>query len=162
MKGLFTKITAVLLVVWYLMSIIGFDVHTCSGSGQSFVVTFVEGFSCEDVHPEHRCTKDLCCSAEKDSCHSHGCCHHHPEQECQLSAKSCCSSDYQVLALTGTSLDERNDGGEQNLTVIIHTVYSDIFELGEHHTQLISHIPAPDFSPGRMPDIQAVLGVWRI
>ena len=47
MKGLLTKITAMLLVVWYSMSIIGFDIHTCSGSGESFVVT-VDGFIVSD------------------------------------------------------------------------------------------------------------------
>ena len=51
MKGLITKIFAALLVGWYMMSIIGFGVHTCSGSGKSFVVAFYEEMTCEEIHP---------------------------------------------------------------------------------------------------------------
>ena len=55
MKKVCTKIFAALLVVWYLVGIIGFDMHTCNGSGRSFVVAFFEGMACEDIHPEHVC-----------------------------------------------------------------------------------------------------------
>ena len=100
MKGILTKVTAMLLIVWYSMSIIGFGIHTCSGSGESFVVTFVEGLECEDIHPEHHYTKGSCCS------HSHSCCD--TGTHTGIGPKLGCTSDYQVLALTGTVSDEKN------------------------------------------------------
>ncbi len=153
MKGLLTKITALLLVVWYSMSIIGFDIHTCSGSGESFVVTFVEGFECEDIHPEHHCHKGACCS------HQHSCCD--DKTHVEIDAKSCCSSDYQVLALTGTVSDEKN--GIEDL-ISFDYICSNIFESNAdiHNLQLISHCRAAVSCPGRMPDIQSLFSVWRI
>ena len=153
MKGLLTKITALLLVVWYSMSIIGFGVHTCSGSGESFVVTFVEGLECEDIHPEHHCTKGSCCS------HQHSCCD--TPSHINLETKSCCSNDYQVLALTGTLSDEKN--GIEDL-ISFDYICSNIFEFiaDIHNLQFVSHSPADVSCLGRMPDIQSLLSVWRI
>lgn len=156
MKGLFTKITALLLVVWYSMSIIGFDVHTCSGSGESFVVTFVEGFECEDIHPEHHCHQGSCCS------HSHDCCE--TKAHVQVKSKSCCSSDYQVLTLTGTVSDEKNGVENPSSSVYCCCICSNIFELNAdvHNPQNIFHNPTYGSSQGKVPDVQSVLSVWRI
>ena len=156
MKGFLTKITALLLIVWYSMSIIGFDIHTCSGSGESFVVTFVEGLDCEDIHPEHHCDKGSCCS------HRHSCCETSAGENIQ--SKSCCSSDYKVLTLTGAVSDERNV--IENLSSILYCncICSNIFEYEVHprHSHLIFHCPASVSCLGRMPDIQSLLSVWRI
>lgn len=164
MKGIFTKIIAVLLVVWYSMSIIGFDVHTCSGSGRSFVVTFVEGLTCEEIHPEHRCDKSACCADAHGCCQSHGCTHSDSEAVSQISARSCCSSDYQVLALTGTSLDDKDN--ERN-----------VCNCGHCPSPLLISVEMPDniLASGRIffskvsgpgvemrPDGQSLFSVWRI
>ncbi len=156
MKGLLTKITALLLLVWYSMSIIGFDIHTCSGSGKSFVVTFVEGLECEDIHPEHHCTKGSCCS------HQHSCCD--ASSHINVTAKSCCSSDYQVLSLTGTVSDEKIGLEDQSNYLYCTCISSNISEPDAdlHSFRLISHRMASDACLGRMPDIQSLLGVWRI
>ena len=153
MKGLLTKVTALLLVVWYSMSIIGFDVHTCSGSGESFVVTFVEGLECEDIHPEHHCHKGYCCT------HSHSCCD--VKASTAIKSKSCCTSDYQVLQLTGTMSDEKH--GLDNPYTSDH-ICSDIFEFKAdvHDLQLISHFLAVLSFQWKMPDRQALLSIWRI
>lgn len=153
MKGLPVKITALLLMMWYSMSIIGFGVHTCSGSGESFVVTFVEGLECEDIHPEHHCHKGACCS------HSHSCCEDTAHEK--VAPESCCSSDYQVLALTGTVPDEKN--GIEDM-ISFDYICSDIFEFNVdmHSTQLIPHYLADISWKGRLHDIQSLLGVWRI
>ena len=44
----FIRCTAVLIVLWYFFSIVGFDVHTCSHTGKSYVATFV-GVKCWPV-----------------------------------------------------------------------------------------------------------------
>ena len=154
MKGFMTKVTAVLLLIWYSMSIIGFGVHTCSGSGKSFVVSFVEGFSCEDIHPEHHCSKGDCCS------HTHSCCD--DEGLLCLKSNTCCSSDYQVLALTGTVSDEKNSNADTFSFSYCNSFCSEIFGQDMHCFRLIQHNNMTDSGPGRMPDIQSVLSVWRI
>lgn len=106
MKNMFTSVAAMLLVIWYSLSVIGFDVHTCSSSGQSYIATVISGTDCDDIHPEH---------AEK-TC---PCCHHHKkhaadENTGSIGSKSCCSDDWQVISLTGTRLgDEWKDVVEQ-------------------------------------------------
>ena len=155
MKGVFTKVVALLLIVWYSMSIIGFGVHTCSGSGESFVVTFVEGFSCEDVHPEHHCTKGSCCP------HSHGS-QHDVDGVC-VKSKPCCSSDYQVLSLTGVMSDEKNNADNPGIMAYNCPCLS-VFDLhaDSYNVSLMSCSRQPGASPGRMPDVQSLLSVWRI
>ena len=164
MKGLATKIVAVLLLVWYSMSIIGFDVHTCSGSGRSFVVTFIEGLSCEDIHPEHKCDRDACCADSQGCCKSHNCCHHHSNADMSFRAKSCCSNDYQVLSLTGTSLDSKDD--ERDLCGCGHclSVLCESLELPDNllASGRIFSYRMPDPGVGITSDGQSFFGVWRI
>lgn len=164
MKGLATKIVAVLLLVWYSMSIIGFDVHTCSGSGRSFVVTFIEGLSCEDIHPEHKCDRDACCADSQGCCKPHNCCHHHSNADMSFRTKSCCSNDYQVLSLTGTSLDSKDD--ERDLCGCGHylSVLCESLELPDNllASGRIFSYRMPDPGVGITSDGQSFFGVWRI
>ncbi len=163
MKNVIIKILAVLLTVWYSMSIIGFDVHTCSGSGRSFVVTFVKGLTCEDVHPDHECNKASCCADkhhEYCSCdspvHSHGSVSVNPE--------SCCSSDYQVLALTGTVSHNDHSHYDEcacgNCPCIGFSVCDtpSLF----HENEFIAYIPRPGSGVDSACERQASLRVWRI
>ena len=154
MKGIVTKVIALMLLVWYSMSVIGFGVHTCSGTGESFVVTFVEGFECEDIHPEHHCAKGICCS------HHHSCSESHDH----IKAKSCCSSDYQVLALTGTVSDEKNIIDDQYSFIYNNYISASIIELDtdQYALQLVSRCTDLDHYSGTMSDIQSILSVWRI
>lgn len=87
MKNLVMKIAVVLLTVWYCMSIIGFDVHTCKNSGRTFVATFIEGIACSDIHPEHHCCKCACS--------------HHQDSKSGIDADECCTDDYQVITISG-------------------------------------------------------------
>ena len=50
MKNVLMKISAIALVIWYCLSIIGFDVHTCSETGDSFVHISFTSHSCHDIH----------------------------------------------------------------------------------------------------------------
>ena len=156
MKGVIIKVLAVIMTVWYSMSIIGFDVHTCSGSGESYVVTFVEGFECEDIHPEHHCDRSACCS------HMHSCCDAVGKQCIQT--KTCCSNDYQMLALTGTLSYDKNGTDEPGPFMYGNCTFSNLFESNAEHFDkyLKPHCVAGSSCPGRMPDIQSLWGVWRI
>ena len=100
MKNVFTSLTAILLVVWYSLSVIGFDVHTCSGSGKAFIATVVSGTGCDDIHPEHNAPCCECCQSEsslKDG-----------SRDGDIHTKPCCTDNWQVIALTGvrTSKEE--------------------------------------------------------
>ncbi len=157
MKKVIIKILAVLLTVWYSMSIIGFDVHTCSGSGRSFVVTFIEGLTCEDIHPEHSCEKASCCADRHESrC---GC--HDGET---MRAKSCCSNDYQVLTLTGTVSNNDHDHFDECGCGHCPCVGLPVSGLPSiyHEDNLIAYILSPDSGVGSACERQAALRVWRI
>lgn len=161
MKKLATKLSAFLLMIWYCISIIGFDVHTCSDSGRSFVATFLNGMTCEAIHPGH--THDSSCCHEA---HEHICCgqRHHGSDTCfSVDAKSCCSDDYQVLFLTG----ERPDGDHihynecgcalcpclENVTMAQLPAVPDIGSL-KYHGGVFGLIVYKDF--------QSSLSIWRI
>lgn len=173
MKKVCTKIFAALLVVWYLVGIIGFDMHTCNGSGRSFVVAFFEGMTCEDIHPEHACSPSSCCANE----HSHGCCGHaHGEaaagnhddcQHCEgisITAASCCSNDYMALDVAGTLAQDDHRHYDECACgncpcAVLHSAGTDLFagnlSVKSYIWQLGSGVPVAC-------DMQAVFGVWRI
>ena len=109
MKNVFTSLTAILLVIWYSLSVIGFDVHTCSGSGRTYIATVASGFSCADIHPDAHGTRaqhgQSCCK----------CCQkHNPDAGAetggrQLDRKPCCTDDFQVILLTGVRCAQESD-----------------------------------------------------
>lgn len=151
MKNLALRLGAMLLVIWYCFSVIGFDVHTCKASSRSFVSVFANVSSCEDIHPDHACGKGHCCSS------AHGCC---DDETLSLKAESCCSDDYLSLSLTGTSNDHQRllqnihleaftpsfmKEGAALYVLENHKGYSD------HKSRLIV--------PG---DFQSLLRIWRI
>lgn len=160
MKGLITKIFAVLLVGWYMMSIIGFGVHTCSGSGKSFVVAFFEEMTCEEIHPEHSCDPAACCADEHET-HS-CCCHHH--DGVSVSAKSCCSNDYQVLELTGILTQDDSRSADEHPSW--HYPCVDIMTCDAGYQTswktIIKYSHEPESGHELLHDRQAVLSVWRI
>ena len=160
MNKLVTKIFAALLVGWYLIGIIGFDVHTCSGSGRSFVVAFFEGMTCEDIHPEHSCDPAACC-ADKHEAHS-CCCHHH--EGFSVSSKSCCSNDYLALEIAGTiSQDDHRHYDECACGHCpCHILHSNEVNTLFETSIITAYVHKPDSGYGMACDRQAAFGVWRI
>ncbi len=163
MKNVVIKIFAVLLLGWYSMSIIGFDVHTCNGSGRSFVVTFIKGFTCADIHPDHVCDKASCCSSQKGSC-----CHEHADDHSEngfvIKSKSCCSSDYQVLDLTGTLASNDNDHFDGCGCGHCPFAGFPVCEIPPafHENKLAAYVHEPDSGVVKACERQAALRVWRI
>ena len=159
MKGLITKVFAALLVGWYVMSIIGFGVHTCQDSGKSFVVAFYEGATCEEIHPDHHCEPAACCGTAHHDSHEHGCC-----DGVTISSKSCCSNDYQVLELTGILTSDDNRSNDQQNTWLCPCVDMLTCDAGYQTSwkTIIKYIHEPDSGHELLRDRQAVLSVWRI
>ena len=155
MKKVFTSITVVLLGVWYLLSVIGFDVHTCNASGEIYIATVAGGFSCDDIHPD----------GHKQTHHEHSCCkccQSHQGDSDKLKTKPCCTDDYQVILLTGVrSAQDAEDSYQQTLVETINIAesdysYSHIFDNG------LRAFYKPG-SGGLTPrDVQAVYNIWRI
>lgn len=83
---------AALVLAIYCTGLVGFDVHTCSRSGRSFVVSLLCGTSCEDIHPAscgHHSHASCCSCAD---CADHG---------GSSYTDSCCSDSFHILELTG-------------------------------------------------------------
>ena len=155
MKKIVMKYVSVLMALWYCLSIIGFDVHSCTRSGERFVTSTLLGISCEEIHPEH-------------SCHSHGSCCGHHDSSChhegdEIDCSGCCTNDIHVLAADVlTSSDARHHYGEWNSNHVpcdLHLM-SDAL-LCCHSTPVFLNLSLPD--PGLpQPDRQAFLSIWRI
>ncbi len=161
MKNVTIKIFAVLLTVWYSMSIIGFDVHTCSGSGESFVVTFIKGLTCEDIHPEHSCKAGAChADASENGC----CCHHEDESDFSFRSKSCCSNDYQVLELAGTLNSAGHGHYDECSCGLCPCVVLQVCETPDifHESKLIAYFTRSGSVFAKVCERQAALSVWRI
>ena len=54
-RKIFRSVSAILLAVWYLCAIVGFDIHTDHLHGRVYVVPMFAGLSCEAIHPEEAC-----------------------------------------------------------------------------------------------------------
>lgn len=153
MRNVVTYCVAAFMVVWYSLSVIGFDVHTCNGSGKTFIATVIGGTGCDDIHPEH----------DAPSC---SCCHHEDEAEDdELRTKPCCSDDWQVIVLTGTR--NGNDKSQQYFAKAM-----DQFPASAVLQDFIENLnPIPDYTRNFYKprtgglltrSCQEVYNVWRI
>lgn len=166
MKSLVMKITALLLAVWYCMSIIGFDVHTCTGSGRTYVTTVVKGMTCMDIHPEHSCDHHSCCgSARHATEHHHDCSGTGGECHClTVKAESCCSDDFQVLLLTGNRSDDEHrqyDVCHCGHCPCVEAMTSDIVAF-HPQDRLLSSLRMPDKGLIAGRDLLSRINIWRI
>ena len=153
MKNRLTSLAAMLLVVWYSLSVIGFDVHTCLASGQVYIATVVSGTGCDDIHPDNGGKK--CCS-----CCSHG----HEREGAGLDTKPCCTDQWQMITLTGMPAD---DGKAFSMTpVCVKCVNQGVLlaknDLSNIHIQASRAFHKQDFGPLLFPDIQSEYNIWRI
>lgn len=155
------RFSTLLLVIWYCFSVIGFDIHTCKGSGKSFVSTFINGVTCEDIHPEHKCDDVQCCAGNhksNDDC----CCHN--EDDCgdfHIVPESCCSNDYLVLTLTGGASEERYRYDDMQTLALCSVLFvNDINFISSVTTS--EKFKIPDQRPVCRRDILSLNAVWRI
>ena len=174
MKGFWMKICAVLLVVWYCMSIIGFDVHTCKGSGRAFVTTFAEGMTCADIHPEHHCCRthheepacshheSLCCHEKASSSHQEpDCCGHHgPDSQKSVDLQTCCTDSYQVIILTGCRAED--DGHDSDGCGFSTCLYADVLSANDSLKYKSSTHYGPDLRDIVPSDCCVTFCIWRI
>ena len=149
MKTILTYFVAAFMLVWYSLSVIGFDVHTCNGSGETYIATLASGFSCDDIHPEHQESACGCCHSEERG-NEVSCCDINP----------CCTDSYLMILLTGVKVDD------EDYKVICgsdHT-YSPVLNLSEKSFALSTKQPfcRPHLKVAEAMSIQRMYGVWRI
>lgn len=101
-RNVLIRVSAVIMLIWYSLSIIGFNVHTCSASDRSFIVTFLEDMSCESIHPSDHCGAEQTCCC----CCSHHTSEHHSDSDESIDEPDCCTNDYQVLTSTTDVVDD--------------------------------------------------------
>ena len=162
MKDRFVRFSAMLLVLWYCFSVIGFNVHTCNASGRSFVATFISGLTCADIHPGHVCDKKICSDD-----HQKACCQHHHEDgvrhECLHSA-SCCSDDHVVLTVTGCTSEDNNR--HQDVPVSSPIGFHGSPDMASYrHPSAVSKTSGLFGHTSRLivpGDLRSLLSVWRI
>lgn len=142
MKERIVRFGAMLLILWYCFSIMGFNVHTCNASGRSFVATFISGLSCEDIHPCHACDHDHCGKGFKDSC---------------------CHDDHVVLTITGCSLEDNHRQHDSNIQSSPFACITAVPVLLRQVLPSTDHI---FFKPVSWliarGDRQSLLNIWRI
>ena len=171
MRKVFVKYMSALLVVWYSLSIIGFDVHSCKSTGEVFVASLAGGISCEDVHPEHSCrAHGSCCGHDMAACCEHGvksCCAHeaeHSDQQAgsQVAKPDCCSNDLQVLELTGVyaSSERITDNDFEDEYVLNVDLFAEM-TVPAVQRPLLTFLKHPDTGVV-MPDRQAFFSIWRV
>ena len=153
MKKFLMNISAALLVVWYCMSIIGFDVHTCMSSGRIFISTFAEGISCADIHPEHH-----------HDDHEHTSCCSSENHEESFDVKSCCTNEYQMIQLSGCRADNNSDEKHTFSKVSYPCVTNapvKYIAMAKYHAEHVQFLESDSgvLQPG---DICVTFGVWRI
>ena len=168
MRKMFVKYASVLLALWYSLSVIGFDVHSCRATGEVFVTSLAVGATCEDVHPEHSCrTHGGCCSHH----HAADCCgkRHSSEDACEhagshVEKEDCCTNDLQVLLLTGVNVSENDRPDNGNAHHYHHIFDVDLaIELTMPTLQrpFLEHLVRSD-SGVVLPDRQAFFHIWRV
>lgn len=142
MKTVFMKISAVVLVVWYFMSIIGFNVHTCIAD-----------------HDDHGCSGMCCCT---DVHEHHGCCGH-VAADLVFKAAPCCTDDFQVLDITGSGQNDGRYGSASEFSFVpclfVCTSYSSSQAYQNFYRSIIYE---PESGHLSCEDIQSVFSVWRI
>ena len=159
MRKMFVKYMSALLVVWYSLSIIGFDVHSCKSTGEVFVASLAGGISCEDVHPEHSCkAHGSCCGHDMAAC----CVHEDQQTGSEVGKSDCCSNDLQVLELTGVyaSSERSTDNDHADEYVLNVDLFAEMTIPAEQRP-LLTFLKHPDTGVV-MPDRQAFFSIWRV
>ena len=154
MKRVFTSLTASLFVLWYLLSVIGFGVHTCTSTGETYIATVATGFACEDLHPARH---------THAACHSCCGCHHEDGTETvgAVGLKSCCVAEFQVITLTGTRAYEKSQMFDNPVDSVVTMIDESVSSWSSGYFSY-NIFPKPRSLIGPSRDYQVSYGIWRI
>lgn len=159
MNKFVTKVSAFLLALWYCLSVIGFDVHTCHSANHQFVSTFIEGLTCEEIHSAHKC--------------GHHCTHHHECSDAQehfanhsdglIEETDSCTDDYHALSITGTRSEDDHHHFHGSLSCWHTAAVLDAFGTDVPVPYSIdSYLFAPSSAVFQGEDVLSYFGIRRI
>ena len=161
MKNVITYCVAAFMLVWYSLSVIGFDVHTCSDSGETYIATVLSGTACDDIHPEH---DEPACSCCHHKCASK---EHSKEQEDKdgLRTRPCCTDDWQMIYLTGVRSDDDREEVINPISQLFAFVDCTLPDVNANLNFMGN--PFRDFNKPRPKPVtvrtcQEVYSIWRI
>ena len=139
----FIKSISVLLAVWYLFTIVGFDIHRCSDNGEVYIEPLFAGISCETIHPDTPCHH--ACNARCNHC---GC----------EEGEDCCSDEIKVVNISGIEIPHISIP-----EIIVVTAATPQYSCQglQNRPVLLSHRGKPDIlsPPGQLLDRICVLRV---
>ena len=84
------KAMSLMLTLWYMIAVVGINIHTCATSGLTYVSPLPFGMSCSEIH------------------HDIHCCDHHD---------GCCSNDVHKLQLSGSDDTRTTNGFSMQIAV---------------------------------------------
>ncbi|MGN0188315.1 MAG: hypothetical protein ACI395_02245 [Candidatus Cryptobacteroides sp.] len=161
MKEKLTQSVALLMLAWYCLCLVGFDVHTCRISGESVLSPLVVSSDCEDLH-------------HHDSHHHHSgmacrCClpdEGHSDCEAIVTEDACCSDDILIPELAATE-SEREEVHSHHGHCTCHCgLCPDGIEVGRvllAASFLPSSVPIPDENPLLPSRVErSAISVWRL
>ena len=131
------------MTLWYLMSIIGFNVHICHTVHH------------ESHHESHHVSYHVSHTEDHQDC----CCHHAGDEV----SFACCTDEYHVLDLPGLISSNENDVEDTacaDLNLFAGYVSDVCTSLSENRIHSIRSLP--DSGLTTSGDVQSVLGIWRI
>ena len=90
------KMVSLLLCLWYVISLVGFDIHRCGDDGHTYVALLTSDISCSSLHPQTPCHHhgEACC----------GCCCEDHHDGCD-EEEDCCSDEIERILLSGDGSD---------------------------------------------------------
>ena len=132
-RNVLIRVSAIFVLIWYSLGIIGFNVHICHASHHH---SHSEAHHCECCHDE---------SSESEV------------------AFKCCTDDYLVLTVTGVVSENENDQNVSHMADCQFVAGCVPGTDRSHPEFKIHKIRAlPEYGHLKTGDLQSVLGIWRI
>lgn len=137
-----TYVASVLLIGVYLLSYIGFSIHSCSCEDSIQISVMIGNPSCEDLHTHIPVTKG----------DFHHCEHHHDD--------GCCSTEVLVLTTDQTNPDHQSLFEALSSLSVGHHSYPDLLETLYCSESPHSDVVLDPIHPLR--HYRSFLSVWRL
>lgn len=131
-------VLAMLLIIWYTLSITGLDVHHDYEHGKTYIVACAFGTSCERIHPHSHCH-----DGEGDAC---------------MEDEDCCSDEFHLI------LSQGEDAGDSvlHISTAFHIEFipkANTLSTNNFKQDIVPFHPAP---PPDIPDILSEICILRV
>ena len=151
----FIKFISLLFAMWYLLCIVGFDVHTCGHSGKNFVSSLLMQIDLDSTSGDNLCSRSGCCKDGNCVCSG------------QDGISSRCSDNYFTLSAPAISRSDDEQHAFHTSCSGCHFHYPAealiLFRLFSSDSLISPFLQGHTlFRWPDIKDIQSVFSVWRI